>query len=789
MSWSRSLFLGSLAAAAAVLLAAPARAQNFASAVASGDNELVIGEPLNDYAPGAVYVYRSTGGTWNVAQTLHAGDDAENNDHFGRAIAIDGNTMLVGATTVNHERGAAYVFTRDGAGNWQRSAKLVSSDLADGDALGRSVALSGDLAAVASLAKDSASGTVYLFRRGVSGWTQEAQLRGDDIKPGDFFGTGVAIVDGRVVVGAAQKDSVTGAAYVFARDPSGAWKQEARLPTRGLEGRAAFGLEVAAHDGAVYVTAPAAFGGSGAVFAYARDAQSGHWMPTARLQPIDGTGAGFGSSIAFAGNAILVGAPGAAGREGRVYRLEHDASGVWSRAVAMPAPDSATQFGTTLALNANAAVVGMPGADFGQGRAAVMQMQNGTWSAATMLRGETKGLAAITGDKVSCTSGKASIFGCENVDMLSFLPVSDIGGARGVVVNDLWGWTDPQTHHEYALVGRIDGTAFVDVTDAAHPTYLGSLPKTAGSQSAVWRDIKVYKNHAYIVADGAGDHGMQIFDLTKLRDVKGAPATFTETARYDKIASAHNIVIDTATGFAYTVGNRQGGETCGGGLHMIDIRKPEQPKFAGCFADPATGRAGTGYIHDAECVVYHGPAPKLRGHELCFNSSETALGVADVTNKTHPVALAHVTYPNVGYAHQGWLTDDQKYFYMDDELDEIEGQVNGTRTLVWDVSDPTDPVLVTQHISKNRATDHNLYIVGNTVYESNYVSGLRVLDISDPKNPTEVGYFDTHPVGEDAPGFAGSWSNYPFFKSGTIVVTSMGEGIFMLRKRPQQLVP
>ena len=77
-----------------------------------------------------------------------------------------------------------------------------------------------------------------------------------------------------------------------------------------------------------------------------------------------------------------------------------------------------------------------------------------------------------------------------------------------------------------------------------------------------------------------------------------------------------------------------------------------------------------------------------------------------------------------------------------------------------------------------------MYIRDNLMYQSNYVSGLRILDISDPANPVEVGFFDTVPAGEDAPGFDGSWSNYPFFESGTIVVTSGAEGMFLLRKRP-----
>jgi choice-of-anchor B domain-containing protein len=228
---------------------------------------------------------------------------------------------------------------------------------------------------------------------------------------------------------------------------------------------------------------------------------------------------------------------------------------------------------------------------------------------------------------------------------------------------------------------------------------------------------------------------------------------------------------------------------CGGGLHMVDVRDPLHPKFAGCFSDPQTGRQGTGYTHDAQCVVYHGPMTKYQGRQICFGWNETHLSIADVTDKSRPVAISRATYPNVGYAHQGWLTDDQRYMYENDELDEIQGFVDGTRTLIWDVSDLENPVLAGQFISENKATDHNLWIVGNTMYQSNYMAGLRVLDITDRLKPKVVGYFDTYPVGEDVPGFEGTWGNYPFFKSGVVAVTSGTEGLFVLKKRPTSPVP
>jgi choice-of-anchor B domain-containing protein len=301
--------------------------------------------------------------------------------------------------------------------------------------------------------------------------------------------------------------------------------------------------------------------------------------------------------------------------------------------------------------------------------------------------------------------------------------------------------------------------------------------------------MKVYKNHAFIVADGAGQHGIQIFDLTQLRNVESPPVTFKETAHYDRIHSAHNIAINEETGYAYSLGSSMGGETCGGALHMIDIRDPVDPKFAGCYADPSTGRARTGYTHDNQCVVYRGPDTQHREREICFNSSETALGIADVTDKKKPRTLSVTSYPNVAYTHQGWLSEDQRYFFVNDEGDELNGSAPNTRTLIFDVSDLDDPVVAKEFFGTTAATDHNLYVRGRYMYQSNYVAGLRVIDVKDPLSPVEVGYFDTVPYGENQPGFAGSWSNFPFFKSGVVAVTSMREGLFMIRYRPQTLVP
>lgn len=379
-----------------------------------------------------------------------------------------------------------------------------------------------------------------------------------------------------------------------------------------------------------------------------------------------------------------------------------------------------------------------------------------------------------------CIAGQAGGFDCNNIHLASFISNDDLDVSnQGGFLNDIWGWTDSETGKEYAIVGMTDGTVFVDVSNPFNPVYLGKLPTSAGSNT--WRDIKVFSNHAYIVADNAGNHGMQVFDLTLLRNYNGTTETYQETFLYTGFQKAHNIFINEDTGYAYAVGT----ETCGpGGLHVIDINTPTIPAYVGCFADPNTGRSGTGYSHDVQCVVYDGPDQDYQGKEICFGSNETAVWIVDVTTKVidttgaNTISLGQYDY---GYTHQGWLTEDKKYFIQNDELDEYYGSVSNTRTLIWNVEDLDNPYIETTYVGPTGSIDHNNYVLGDKVYMSHYTSGLRILDISNINSPTEVGYFDVYPPNNSSV-FSGTWSNYPFFESGTIVVTSMDEGLFILKE-------
>jgi choice-of-anchor B domain-containing protein len=383
-----------------------------------------------------------------------------------------------------------------------------------------------------------------------------------------------------------------------------------------------------------------------------------------------------------------------------------------------------------------------------------------------------------SGEKASaavCENSRAGQFACLNVDLRSHMTIDELGAGRAVRLNDLWGWTDSTENRNYALVGLTDGTAFVDVSDPDVPVYRGFLPRTGAARSAVWRDIKVQGHYAFIVADGSGPHGMQVFDLNDLRGGSSVPATFREAARYDEIGSAHNIVIDEDIPFAFITGVSSG-RTCSGGLHMVDISDPLNPSFSGCFTDIRTRR---GYSHDAQCVVYHGPDLTFSGQQICIGSNENAISIVDVTDKRIPIRLGIGSYPDAIYVHQGWLTEDHAYFLQDDELDErTSGRT--TRTLIWDVSDLSDPVLIKEFFSNVNSSDHNQYVLGSYSYQANYSSGLRILDISDINDPVLVGFFDTYPP-DDEFGFSGAWSAYPFFGNGLVLVSSRDEGLFVLQ--------
>jgi choice-of-anchor B domain-containing protein len=404
-----------------------------------------------------------------------------------------------------------------------------------------------------------------------------------------------------------------------------------------------------------------------------------------------------------------------------------------------------------------------------------------------------------------CENGFANVSGgdsfpCNDYDLMSQIPISILANTQGNPEgSDVWGWTDPLDNKEYALIATTNSTAFVDVSNPLSPVFLGRLDTETATN--FWRDVKVYNNYAFIVADNVGSHGVQIFDLTILRNGVDGDLTFEESEYPNRIltytgdvdglsiGSCHNIVINESEAIAYLVGCNSAN---GGGPIFIDISDPTSPITLGDYTV-------SGYTHDAQVVTYNGPdsnpdpnttsIPTYVGREILVASngsfsSNDKLVFLDVTDKNNITKISEVTYSQPGYAHQGWFTDDHRYFIMGDETDEQAFGMN-TRTLIFDVQDLDNPVLSSTYFGPTLAIDHNGYVKGNTFYMANYRAGLRVLDISNIAAPTnsmtEIGYFDTHPESNNT-GFDGAWSVYPYFNSGNIIISDIDRGLFIVRK-------
>ena len=769
-----------LGLACTLTLVVPGFAQQFGSAVAVYGEYVVVGDGNSPAVPGSVYIFGQVAdGEWEEVHRISAIDSGGAVDGFGSAIAIHDKTMVVGAPKANK----AYVFQLSANGVWVEVAQLTGS----GEQFGSAVALDTAVILVGAPSSADALGSVSVFEKTDGDtWNAAGSLEAEGIEFGDGFGSVLAIGGGEALVSAPGAANGAGAVYAFSRNKtSGEWKNHGSIQAPHSADGNGFGSSLLLNENVVRVGAPGYANGIGTVFNFGSDIESGRWIFRDQFSPFSAEPrAGFGSSMTAAGNQLWIGAPGYGGRRGSgtVYEFDLDLEKLSVRASRHmdqpPLPDL-SQYGVTLAANEGVAVIGSTGYDYRAGVAFPLARTDNTWFHGDPVVNDIFGYDSIAGELIECEKEVSGDFPCKDVDMMSFVSMKDLGADRGIRTNDLWGWEDLETGREYAIVGLSNQTSFVDVSDPYNPIFLGELDMPETANMSPWRDMKVYKDHAYIVSDGAGEHGIQIFDLRQLRNVQDPPVVFEETAHYAGIFSAHNIVINEDTGFAYSVGSSAGGETCGGGLHMIDLSDPPNPTFAGCFSDGVSGRRGTGYSHDAQCVIYHGPDTAYQGHEICISANETAISIADVTDKDNPVGIAMADYPGVAYAHQGWLTDDHRYFYLNDELDEARDLVDGTRTLIWDFTDLDEPELAGEFVAETTETDHNLYVKGNLMYQSNTAAGLRILDISNPEEPFETAYFDTSPVG----GRGVSWSNYPFFKSGIIVVTGGHYGLFILRKK------
>jgi choice-of-anchor B domain-containing protein len=752
------------------LVAPPLAAQDqdyYGAAVAFAGRDLLVVKRAPARGPAAVYAYRPSGGTWTRLGELRAPGAVERGLALSPSIAASGDLVLVGAGDPA-DRWGAHAFTRTGAA-WGAADDIAIGSPPAGDPevsmatvmailqpVPRQVATNGEVALVGFRDR------VWVSARVNGAWRHT--MADSSVSIG-YRGGPVAMAKNTAVVSV----STDGGDVRVAEVGGMGWTA---LRPADLGPGSRFGTALAADAGTIAVAAP----GAGVVVLFGRSAD-GRWSEAARI-PAGGDTMVVVSALAVAGDDLLVGGAGTA------VQHFHRMDGSWQAMAPLTPPTAASRaYGSALAVGPDGFAIGDQNAAGGRGRVWIFPRDQRV-NVMPVELGPAATPPSMTAGEVRCTDDRAGEYACHDIDLSAFLSIESLGGTPTERVSDLWGWTDPETRREYALVGRTGALVFVDLTDASSPRVVGEMPAPASGA----RDIKVYRDHAFMTGDGAGQHGLMIFDLTRLRAARGTGTVFTPDTIYRGIASAHNLVIDTTDGFAIPVAATAGGNTCGGGLHIIDIRDPMAPTFRGCYTD-TEGLVAPGRTHDAQCVGYRGPDTEHRGKPICFALNETALRIVDLSDPAAPVPLSASRFPGQAYIHQGWLTEDQRYFYLGDELDELVGTAGGrTRTLIWDVTDLDDPVLAGSYLGRDGATDHNLYVKGDRMYQANYQSGLSVIDISDPRAPREVGHFDTTPYEGNSAGFYGAWTAYPYYPSGQVVVSSMQEGLFILKPRPA-LVP
>ena len=373
------------------------------------------------------------------------------------------------------------------------------------------------------------------------------------------------------------------------------------------------------------------------------------------------------------------------------------------------------------------------------------------------------------GRPAKCVRGEAAGFPCKGIDLLSHTTFS---AAQGGGVADVWGWVDPATDKEYAILAGSGGVRFLDVTDPEAPVFLGRMPTKAGA-ALIWQEIEILNDHAYVVCD-LDPCGLQIFDLKRLGGVESAVPVWRPDVVLP-IGPFHSIASNPETNHIFLNGNGAVVGSPAGTPLIFDVSQPLAPVPVGAMADD-------GYTHDSLCPTYKGPDKRFKGNEICFNFNEDTITVYDVTaNPVQPEQLARVTYDKADYIHSGALTKDHSYLISTDEGDEIT-HLHPATLYIWDVRKLDKPKLIGTFVAKSLSIDHNVYSEQDALYHANYNNGFRILDLANASKGKlkEVAWFDTMPL-VDSADYDGVWAAYPYLPSGNVLVGDMSGGLFVLR--------
>lgn len=336
--------------------------------------------------------------------------------------------------------------------------------------------------------------------------------------------------------------------------------------------------------------------------------------------------------------------------------------------------------------------------------------------------------------------------------------------------SNLWGYVDT-AGHEYALIGHNAGTSIIDVTNPSSPREVVMIPGPT-STGTIWREIKTWGKYAYVVSEHSSPttlSGIQIIDLSRLPDTAKLVKNYRWPGVDSTNARAHTVCIDSAGYLYINGGTATRGSANSGGIRIFSLADPVNPQPVGLF--------GPRYVHDSF----------FRGGWIFasnINDSPGHLDVINAKNRANPTLSVSFVYPN-GFSHNSWITADNKYLLQTDEQSSLTVKIFDVSKVFDADSNNNDQItLVGQYLSSAGSVAHEPRIVGDYVYISHYAEGVRIIDMSNPASPAEVGYYDTYPGGST--GFNGCWGVWPYLPSGTVLASDITTGLYIFSAQPKK---
>ncbi|HLG36023.1 MAG TPA: choice-of-anchor B family protein [Bacteroidia bacterium] len=343
----------------------------------------------------------------------------------------------------------------------------------------------------------------------------------------------------------------------------------------------------------------------------------------------------------------------------------------------------------------------------------------------------------------TCIITIALFCGIKNVTAQKNLSqLSHFSFASGNTCAGVWYYVD-SLNREYALVGTRQGLAIIDVTQPTSPNQLFLIPGNTSN----WREVRTWGKYAYVTTEGidlidSTKNGLQILNLSYLPDSVPAKIWKGDGAITNQLQKAHSVNVDN--GYVFI----NGSNLANGGVVIAALADPWNPQYAGQF--------NGGYIHD--CFV--------RGDTMWASGLGAGFFVVNITNRANPVAITSQPTP-YNFNHNGWLSDDSKYFFTTDEI-------HNAPVASFDVSNIWNITLLDTYRCTNMDSFevHNVRCFNDYLICPSYGSQVTMVDVKRPSNMVEVGNFTT--------GNGLCWDAIPFLPSGNILATDKANGLFVL---------